>query len=421
MTRSDLAKSTKHLEEFLAPHQNFMGRKETQAHIQTYLTGLVGDVHKKNAEAIALEIGKGEVRALQRMLVSSKWDQESMIAQHQLEVAAYLGSGEGILIIDDTGFRKRGNKSCGAGRQYSGTLGKVENCQVGVFLSYAAPDVGHTFLDRRLYLKKEWFTPEWAPLRKLTRIPEEATFRTKPELALEMILEARKRKVPHRWISMDAGYGEIPALLDALDKQRERYAAAVPKTTQVWTEYPRMRLPKRKGKRGRPPTKPRLLKGSPNSRQVEAIAKRLPEGAFKSYIFRQGEKGPLAVEVAGLRVWNRRNALPDRQEWLLIIRRVQQKPETKYVLSNAPANAPQASIVYAALARWSEEQCFEQGKDDLGLDEYQTKMWEGWHRHTALVMLAHSFLTKMRILGKKRNRASNDTATARQRSACFGG
>ena len=140
-----------------------------------------------------------------------------MVAKHQHAVAERLGRDDGILVIDDTGFCKQGVFSCGVGRQYSGSLGKVENCQVGVFLSYAVPEGTHTFLDRRLYLKKEWFTPDWDPLRTRARVPQDVVFRKKPELALEMIEGALGRKIPYAWVSMDAGYGEVPELLDALE------------------------------------------------------------------------------------------------------------------------------------------------------------------------------------------------------------
>lgn len=418
MTRSELGEAVLCLRNFLAQYRKHLGRKEVQSLVETYVRGLLSDTHKKNAEAIAWEVGDGRVRALQRLLVSARWDEEAVIAEHQHAVAQLLGADNGILVIDDTGFRKQGVFSCGAGRQYSGTLGKVENCQIGVFLSYAVAGLTHTLLDRRLYLKEDWFGPDWAELRARARVPEDVVFRTKPELALEMIEEALRRKIPHAWVSMDAGYGEVPELLDTLDTLSERYVAAVPRTTHVWTERPKTYLPRRKGKRGPRPRKPRLAKGTPGSRPVQEVARQLPKKAFKPVILREGEKGPIHLEVAGVRVWNRRGKLPAREEWLLVVRRFGQKPETKYLLSNASAKTSRMAMVHAGLARWTEEQCFEQGKDDLGLDEYQTKTWPGWHRHATLVILAHSFLIALNAQGEKRRRSGKHSPVAQHHRAC---
>lgn len=221
---------------------------------------------------------------------------------------------------------------------------------------------------------------------------------------------------------MDADYGKAPKFLDALHDLSERYAAQVPSSTQVWTEKPRTHMPHRKSGRGRRPTRVRLAKGAPKSKSVKATADALPVKAFKSAILREGEKGPIRVEVAALRIWNKRGDIPGREEWLVVVRRFGQRPETKYILSNAPSDVSRMEIAQAGLARWTEEQCrvvrttswtrpgFEQGKDDLGLAEYQTKTWPGWYRHTALVMAAHSFLIGMELSGEKRIGAGDDTA-----------
>jgi SRSO17 transposase len=417
MTHDELRKASARLRQFLARYRPYLGRKEVRILAEGYVKGLLSDTRKRNAEAIAWEVADGRVRALQRFLVSARWDEEAVLVEHQLAVAEHMGSGDGILVVDDTGFAKKGNCSCGVGRQYSGTLGRVDNCQIGVFLGYAVRGSSHTLIDRRLYLKEQWFSPEWDGLRERAHVPEEVVFRTKPELALEMIRGARLRDVPHSWISMDAGYGEVPEFLDALDEMAERYAAQVHSTSRVWTERPETYVPKRKGGRGRRPTKPRLLKGAPRARTVAQVARALPRKAFRSAILRQGEKGPIRVEVAHLRVWNKRGELPGREEHLVIVRRFGQKPETKYIMSNAPAKTPRMEIAYAGLARWTEEQCFEQGKDDLGLDEYQTKTWPGWLRHVTLVMLGHSFLRWFAAQGEKTGRTRDSAANARHRRA----
>lgn len=395
---------------FLERYRPHLGRVEVQGHVETYVKGLLSDAHKKNAEAIAWEVGGGRVRALQRLLVSSRWDEDAVVAEHQRAVVEGVGAENGILVVDDTGVRKQGVSSCGVGRQYSGTLGKVENCQVGVFLSYAVPERAHTLMDRRLYLKEEWFRPEWAPRRRRAQVPEDVVFRTKPELALEMIEGARLRKVPHAWVSMDAGYGEVPEFLDALDVLGERYVAAVPSTTHVWTARPQTHVPPRAGRRGPQPKKTRLVEDAEPSCTVKTVAEALPRNAFQSVLLREGEKGPIHLEVAALRVWNRRDELPGREEWLLVVRRFGQQPKTTYMLSNAPPETSVITMAYVGSARWTEEQCFEQTKDDLGLAEYQTKTWTGWYRHATLIMLAHHFLIYLAARGGKKLRTGDAPA-----------
>lgn len=417
MDQQELRKAGAQLRMFLDRYRLHLGRAEVQGHVETYVKGLLSDAHKKNAEAIAWEVGDGRVRALQRLLVSYRWDEDAVSAEHQRAVVEDLGTEDGILVVDNTGVRKQGVFSCGVGRQYSGTLGKVENCQVGVFLSYAAPQRGHTLLDRRLYMKEEWFRPEWAAHRKRAHVPDGVVFRTKPELALEMIEAARLRKVPHGWISMDAGYGEVPEFLDILDALGERYVAAVPSTTHVWTQRPETHVPPRTGTRGPQPTKARLVEGAEASRTVQAVAQALPRKAFQAVLLREGEKGPIHLEVAAPRVWNRRGELPGREEWLLVVRRFGQQPKTTYMLSSAPPETSVITMAYVGSARWTEEQCFEQTKDDLGLGEYQTKTWTGWYRHATLIMLAHHFLIHLAARGGKKLRAGvHPAATVHRRT-----
>ena len=197
MTRDELRGSRTLLREFLTQYRGHLGRKEVQALVETYVTGLLSDTRKRNSEAMALEIGGARVRALQRLLVSAKWNEAGVVAERQRHVAEIMGSPDGIFVVDDTGFAKSGNSSCGVGRQYSGTLGKVDNCQIGVFLGYAVSGTGHTLLDRRLYLQEDWFAPEMEKLRTRAHMPEGVMFRTKHELALEMIDAARRMGVPH--------------------------------------------------------------------------------------------------------------------------------------------------------------------------------------------------------------------------------
>jgi len=410
MKAEDIRRLSRELPTFLERFKPHLGRPEVQRAVEVYLRGLFSDTHKKNAEAMALELDTIGVRALQRLLTSAKWNEDGAIDELQRAVAESLGNKEGLLVIDDTGFAKKGKYSCGVGRQYTGTLGKEDNCQVGVFLTYRT-ETAHTFLNRRLDLQESWFQPQARDLRDAARIPQEAVFRTKPELALEMILQARALKVPHRWVIMDSGYGDNPALLDTLEEEDFTYVADVSCSTHVWTQLPKTYVPRGSGK-GRKPKRRQLRPGQPPSQRVDQIAAALPREAFHRSTLREGEKGPIRLEAAALRVWDRRDKLPGREQWLLISRDLSQKPQTKYRLSNASAGIARKKLLQVGGHRWSEEQCFEQGKDDLGLDEYQTRSWPGWHRHVALVMLAHYFLVHALASGGKRQRTRHSPSTA---------
>lgn len=307
-----------------------------------------------------------------------------------------LGSSHGILILDPTSFPKRGDKTVAVARQWCGQLGKEENCVVAGVLAYAS-EKGHALLDRRLYLPEAW--AEDLARRRRAGVPDDVVFRTSGELAYEMITQVRREGFPHAWITGDEEFGKLPWLQDWLNDDGERHIFEVPCLTCVWTSLPRGRKPGPKGiserLRHRGPGRPRLVR-------VDALVHQLPKRAWTIHEVRGGSKGPLRVRAVLLRIRLHRKKRMQRDSWLLMTRTVEQRPQTKYFLSNASSNASIIELLRAGFARWPVEQCFGQEKNETGLGDFETRSWLGWHHHTALAFLAHHWLVLERNrLGEK--------------------
>ena len=313
-----------------------------------------------------------------------------------------LGSDAGTLIVDDSGIPKCGDQSAGVARQYCGATGKIDNCQVAVYLAYAGPG-GHTLLDERLYLPED----EWAQdaaRRKGAGVPEGVVFRTKPELASELIRHVGP-KIRHGWVTFDEGYGKDPEFLGGLEELGERYIGEVPKSCRGWLRRPEVQEPGA-GRRGRRTSRPRVAPGQPEPQTVEAIAAALPAGAWKRLQFREGTKGVQVAHLAASRFVAERDDLPGPELWLVIERSCDQAPYVKYYLSNARPDCPLLELAQAGHNRWPIEDCFLRGKQELGLDDYEVRGWRGFHHHMTLVMLAMWFLVLQtrRLGGKSRGR-----------------
>jgi SRSO17 transposase len=308
-----------------------------------------------------------------------------------------VGSEQGTLIVDESGFPKCGTKSVGVARQYCGATGKIDNCQTGVFLAYASAG-GHTLLDERLYLPEEWVKD--ARRRKEAGVPDNVVFRTKPELALELI-RCNGPKVRHGWVTFDEAYGKDPGFLSGLEELEERYIGEVPKSFRGWLKRPKVEEPKA-GRTGRPRGKARVRAGEPKPQTVEEIAAALPASAWKRLRFREGTKGRQQAHFARVRIVAERDDLPGPELWLMIERSCDQSPYIKYYVSNAAPDCPLLDMVQAAHNRWPVEDCFLRGKQEVGLDDYEVRGWRGWHHHMTLVMMAMWFLVlQKRRLGEK--------------------
>jgi SRSO17 transposase len=301
--------------------------------------------------------------------------------------------------VDETGFPKKGTKSVGVKRQYSGTLGRVENCQIGVFANYCSPK-GHVPFDRRLFLPEDW--ADDAERREEAGVPESVVFRTKPELALEMVQNAVIANLPFRWVGGDSVYGDSPRFVQGIRALEKWYVLDTSSGARVWLSEPRRRKVGKSGRRGgRPLTHPRATtKPIPVG---EAIA-RLPSSAWKRIQVSEGSQGPLLYDYAELTVWFSEEGCPaSAPERLLVRRSLGQEAELKFHRSNAPESVPLKRLAEVRSCRWTIEQDFQAGKGECGLDEYETRGWIGWHHHTALSLLALFFLVLQRMrLGEKR-------------------
>ena len=360
-----------------------------------YLEGLVGQQPRKTIERIALTQGRN-VRDLQHFIGQSLWPIEPVIARQQHLIADTLGEPDGVVLIDESGVVKQGSASVGVAPQYCGAVGKIANCQVGVYLGYASRH-GYTLADGRVFLPQAWFDDAHADARAACGVPDDLTFQTKPELALALLQDAvRRGSLPFRWVAVDALYGDTPAFLDGVAALDKWYFAEVACATRVWCAPPLVELPAWSG-RGRKPTRLRLAPGQPGAQRVDVVMDRLPPQAWTRHVIKEGSKGPLICDFAAVRVTVVREDLPGNTVWLVIRRNVADPSEVKFYLSNAPVTTPLATLVRMSGVRWAVECSFAESKGEVGLDHYETRSWAGWHHHLVLVMLAHHFLVRLRV------------------------
>jgi SRSO17 transposase len=305
-------------------------------------------------------------------------------------------------VIDESAFTKKGAHSAGVARQHNGRLGKEDNCQVGVFLIAVTP-AGSALLDHRLFLPESWCaaTREAKGRRDEAHIPEDVSFRTKPQIAAELVRNvAVLGQVELDWVVGDSEYGRAGHLLDELELLGQRYVLEVPVTWVFWTADPAGSIPAYAG-RGRKPTAPTR----DAARTVVEIANELPASAWTALQVREGATGPLVFEFAAIRVWGLRHRKPGPPSWLLIRRSLGAEAELKYYVSNADAEAPLSTLALVACTRCRVEEFLEDCKSYLGMTQYETRSWVGWHHHMTLVGLAHLFVTLVQQRLRKKRRS----------------
>lgn len=373
-------------------------RREQRENYKTYLQGLMMDIPNKSVETMMLHQkgdDPGAIRNMQHFLSKSSWQDLDVLTIHWREVAKDLGDEEGVLIVDDSGFPKQGKESVGVKRQWCGQLGKRANCQVGVFLAYAS-QYGSTLLDRRLYLPQEWVQDSgYGQRRQKCGVPTDISFKTKPTLASDMVVvQAAQGILPFRWLTCDEAFGRDPAFLDRVGAHLS-YLAEVEPRTRVWGARPQTEIPTGSGQ-GRPPTRTQRVAGEPDAVSVAEIATTLPRDVWSVHTLKEGSKGPLVAAFAAVPVVAVRQALPGPDVWL-VIRRHLDSGECKYYLSNAPADTSLETFVWLSGMRWPIETCFEEGKQEIGLGDYQLRSWAGWHHHMTLCILAHFFLVRLQL------------------------
>jgi SRSO17 transposase len=382
-----------HMERF----QSCFQRSEQEFNGNIYVQGLLSNLERKSIEPIALEFNEDKrgVRNLQFFMKDAKWDDQKALTIYQQGLAQKISHPEGMFTIDESGSMKKGEKSVGVARQYCGSVGKVENSQVGVYLGYSSPDGGYGLISSRLFMPEKWFGDDYEERRGECLVPEDLEFQTKPEIAMDLLHEIETSGLfQAKWVGVDSLYGNSKAFLNAIP-EKYRYFADIHNDTLVWRSEPVFELPPYKGK-GRKPlykvpaTKPEKVANIANDESIP----------WKTVHLGNGSKGPIYAQIKCVRVYRAFKMENGEYEteacWLFIRRR--EDGDTRFSVSNAPENTDESELCKASLMRWPIEQCFNEMKDQLGMDHVEARSWPAWHRHMLLVFIAYEFLLNVRLL-----------------------
>ena len=352
-------------------------RVEQRHNATLVIHGLLSGLERKTCEPIAIEAGLPR-KPIQFFVGAGKWDDEIVMTELRQHVCETLAEPDGVVVVDPSAFPKKGTESCGVGRQWCGRQGKVDNCQVGVFLAYAAKG-GYAPLDRRLYLPKDWAADK--ARRNKCHVPRAIKFQEKWQIALDL-LDRSLSDLPHGWIVGDDEFGRASEFRAELRRRKERYVLDVPCNTLV-RDLERRRPRRRHAGRGRKREVP--------FQRVDAWAKSQPESRWTRLTVRDGEKGPLQVDAMTVQVRAKQDGRIGPEERLLVIQSVGE-PRTDYALANAAPEVPLIELVCAQRQRHRVEEFFEAGNGEAGLDHYEVRSWIGWHHHMTLAMVALWFL-----------------------------
>ena len=377
------------LQQFHAFFAHAFGRKQWRERSRNYLQALLVQAgERRNAENLSESVGVS-ARALQRFLTEARWDDDAVMGRLQEYLAPRLAHPEAVWVFDGSDFPKQGRKSAGVARQYCGRLGKVASCQAGMFLAYVSP-LGRALVDKRLYLPESWTSDKGRCAA--AGVPEERRgYRSKTELALEMLEQALELgHLKAGWVAADDAFGMSPSFRDGLAALGMRYVLDVPGGTTVWPLEPTWTSPEYQGF-GRP-RKPKLRDGQ--RRTMEQRSDELPDEAWREITVAQGSQGPRTYRFSAQRVRTTKRRKPGEIHWA-VYRRNLDGSEPRYYLSNAPEDTPLETLAYVGGSRWRIETEFETEKGDVGLDEYETRTWAGWHHHVALCLLAGAFLLSL--------------------------
>jgi SRSO17 transposase len=376
------------LQRFLDPFVASLQRREQEHHACSYVAGLVSNLAYKNVESIAI-LHDQPREPLQQFIGQSPWDHRPLVTELVRQVGRQLGSPDGVLVFDPSAFAKKGDASVGVQRQWCGRLGKLENCQVGIYLGYAGP-AEHALLDVRLYLPREWTQDR--PRCDRAGVPRTTRFQTRHALALEM-LDEHGKALPHAWVAGDDEMGRSTAFRRALSERQECYLLAVPANTLVRDLEA---IPPPYGGRGRHPVAPFV--------RVDRWRAARPESAWAEVTVRDGEKGPLVVQATKTRVQARTEGRRVGPEEVLVVVRQRQEDGTfkhDYYLSNGSAATALGEFTRVANAEHRIEECLQRAKGEAGLADYEVRTWRGWHHHQTLALVATWFLTEETRRGKK--------------------
>ncbi len=341
-------------------------RPEPRRRALDYLRGLLSPVERKNGWQLAEQAGNATPDGVQRLLYNYRWDADLVRDDLKSYVIEHLADAAAVLVVDETGFLKKGDKSVGVQRQYSGTAGRIENCQISVFLAYASAK-GRTLLDRELYLPQVW-AEDWERRRE-AGVPEEVAFQTKPRLAQLMLERALESEVPFCWVAGDEVYGNDRNLRMWLERQGVPHVLAIKRSEKLWA----------------------LTEKGPRQVRADRLVPQIDELGWTRCSAGDGAKGPRVYEWALVDIRPLRE--PGKGHWLLARRSVVKPDELAYYVCYGPAGTTLEDLVRVAGTRWAIEECFEEAKGQVGLDQYEVRRWDGWYRHITLAMLAHAYLS----------------------------
>ena len=345
-------------------------RTEPRRRALDYLRGLLSPVERKNGWQLAEQVGDATPYGVQRLLSTYVWDADLVRDDLRGYVVEHLADADGVLVVDETGFLKKGDKSVGVQRQYSGTAGRIENCQIGVFMAYAGAS-GRTLLDRELYLPQVW-----AEDRERSReagVPEGVAFQTKTQLARQMLERAVESGVPFGWVAADEVYGNDRNLRRWLERADVPHVLAIKRSEKLWA----------------------LTDKGPLQVRADRLASQVDQTGWVRCSAGDGAKGPRVYDWAAVEIRPLRE--PCKGHWLLVRRSIAKPEDLAYYVCFGPAETSLKELVRVAGMRWSIEECFEEAKGQVGLDQYEVRKWDGWYRHITLAMLAHAYLAVIKL------------------------
>ena len=394
------------LTRYLKQFDDCFAHRRTRAHFSTYVEGQLSDLGEKSCEPIAVAAGIPP-RNLQEFLSTYKWEEDRTRNRLQEIVKRDHAGPNAVGVIDETSDVKKGDKTPGVKRQWCGTVGKTENCIVTVHLAYTAGDF-HCLLDGELFLPEDW-SNDRARCRA-AGIPDDVVYRPKWKIALELFDRARNNGVTFDWETFDEGYGGKPKFLREMDGREQHFVGEVPTTFTGWIHGPRVtKRPFRRAK-GRGRKTPRILSGSRPAISVENMLKYSPELRDKKWVryrVKDGQKGPMVWEVKRVRITVKdEEGLPGMRLHLVVARNALDPTEIKFFVSNAPPETSVQTLLLVAFSRWRVERCFEDQKQEVGLDQWEGRHWLGLKRHLILTSVSYLFLTRVREdLREKKSRA----------------
>jgi SRSO17 transposase len=364
-------------------------RVEPRLRARAYVRGLLAPLAAKNGWTLAEAAGDATPDGMQRLLNRAAWDDDGVRDDVRGYVVRHLGAADGVLVVDETGFLKKGTKSAGVQRQYSGTAGRVENCQLGVFCAYAASK-GRALIDRELYLPKSWIADR--DRCREAAVPDDAEFATKTDVARTMLARAFDAGVPAAWVTADEAYGKDGKFRAFLERRRIGYVVAVPCD--------------------------QAIAGSAGTSRADVLAAHAPAQAWKRRSCGNGAKGPRTYDWAVASLPGGQDGAPPGWTRYLLVRRLLTRNakgelELAYYLCCAPAGTTDEDLIKVAGSRWAVEECFQTAKTETGLDQYQVRRYDAWYRHVTLAMLAHAYLSVTAATAPKALAA----ASSRSRSA----